>query len=141
MLPDLSSTSITAEVGRATVSAERFTTHGPNTVPVPESTACTVTLPVIDDPRSEEHTSELQSPCNLVCRLLLFNDASTTELSTLSLHDALPIWFTTHGPNTVPVPESTACTVTLPVIDDPRSEEHTSELQSPCNLVCRLLLE
>src|ERR1022692_993518 len=80
--------------------------------------------------RSEEHTSELQSPCNLVCRLLLekkksehkwsdrrcssvafseggavctvtlpvgrswfffFNETATTEIYTLSLHDALPI--------------------------------------------------
>src|SRR5574337_917971 len=49
--------------------------------------------------RSEEHTSELQSPLNLVCRLLLekkkifffFNDTATTEIYTLSLHDALPI--------------------------------------------------
>src|SRR5256885_697887 len=55
--------------------------------------------------RSEEHTSELQSPCNLVCRLLLekkknisffvffffFHDTATTEIYTLSLHDALPI--------------------------------------------------
>src|SRR5688500_8521572 len=40
--------------------------------------------------RSEEHTSELQSPCNLVCRLLLAAAASQT--STLSLHDALPIF-------------------------------------------------
>src|SRR5437867_439550 len=39
--------------------------------------------------RSEEHTSELQSPYDLVCRLLL--DPSTTEIFTLSLHDALPI--------------------------------------------------
>src|SRR5205807_967003 len=39
--------------------------------------------------RSEEHTSELQSPCNLVCRLLLVT--ATTETHTLSLHDALPI--------------------------------------------------
>ena len=48
--------------------------------------------------RSEEHTSELQSPTNLVCRLLLeknfFNDTATTEIYTLSLHDALPISFT-----------------------------------------------
>ena len=47
--------------------------------------------------RSEEHTSELQSPLNLVCRLLLeknfFNDTATTEIYTLSLHDALPISF------------------------------------------------
>src|SRR6266487_2984000 len=51
--------------------------------------------------RSEEHTSELQSPVHLVCRLLLekknsflfffFNDTATTEIYTLSLHDALPI--------------------------------------------------
>ena len=48
--------------------------------------------------RSEEHTSELQSPRYLVCRLLLeknfFNDTATTEIYTLSLHDALPIF---HG--------------------------------------------
>src|SRR5215213_9671173 len=47
---------------------------------------------------SEEHTSELQSLTNLVCRLLLekkkvffFNGTATTEIYTLSLHDALPI--------------------------------------------------
>src|SRR5687768_17166347 len=40
--------------------------------------------------RSEEHTSELQSRLHLVCRLLL--DTATTEIYTLSLHDALPIW-------------------------------------------------
>src|SRR5947207_2747854 len=39
--------------------------------------------------RSEEHTSELQSHSDLVCRLLL--DTATTETYTLSLHDALPI--------------------------------------------------
>src|SRR5699024_5654536 len=39
--------------------------------------------------RSEEHTSELQSRFDLVCRLLL--DLSSTKISTLSLHDALPI--------------------------------------------------
>src|SRR6266576_402990 len=50
--------------------------------------------------RSEEHTSELQSRRELVCRLLLekktsfffFNDTATTEIYTLSLHDALPIF-------------------------------------------------
>src|ERR1017187_7523398 len=52
--------------------------------------------------RSEEHTSELQSPMYLGCRLLLenqerinvffFNDTATTEIYTLSLHDALPIY-------------------------------------------------
>ena len=48
--------------------------------------------------RSEEHTSELQSHHDLVCRLLLekknfFNDTATTEIYTLSLHDALPIYW------------------------------------------------
>src|ERR1035438_586610 len=42
--------------------------------------------------RSEEHTSELQSLRHLVCRLLL--DVGPTEIYTLSLHDALPIWLT-----------------------------------------------
>src|SRR3990167_8307585 len=41
--------------------------------------------------RSEEHTSELQSQSNLVCRLFFFNDTATTEIYPLSLHDALPI--------------------------------------------------
>src|SRR5256885_7740116 len=75
-----------------------------------------------------------------------FNDTATTEIYTLSLHDALPICARvppvhpqsrrnerhgghvgSHGP------ELQALRL--------RSEEHTSELQSPCNLVCRLLLE
>src|ERR1035438_3561306 len=54
---------------------------------------------VVNMTRSEEHTSELQSLRHLVCRLLLekineiffFNDTATTEIYTLSLHDALPI--------------------------------------------------
>src|SRR3989338_6819298 len=41
--------------------------------------------------RSEEHTSELQSQFHLVFRLFFFNDTATTEIYTLSLHDALPI--------------------------------------------------
>src|ERR1039457_950760 len=43
--------------------------------------------------RSEEGTSELPSPCNLVLRLFFFNDTATTEIYTLSLHDAFPISF------------------------------------------------
>src|SRR3954466_16436562 len=125
--------------------------------------------------RSEEHTSELQSHDNLVCRLLLekkrynlgearklagrpardgsegedrdplwiravmsagpffFNDTATTEIYTLSLHDALPIcargdWtLRTFRPDWL---HALA-----------RSEEHTSGLQSHDNIVCRLLLE
>src|ERR1017187_9391788 len=42
--------------------------------------------------RSEEHTSELQSPMYLVCRLFFLNDPATTEIYPLSLHDALPIY-------------------------------------------------
>src|SRR6266508_2828434 len=124
--------------------------------------------------RSEEHTSELQSRGNLVCRLLLekkkrrrplhwsmmksttffsfstteaslsfffffFNDTATTEIYTLSLHDALPIRSSS----------ATACRATRLGDSSPlsssgsasRSEEHTSELQSRGHLVCRLLLE
>src|SRR5215831_8921447 len=143
------------------------------------------------EPRSEEHTSELQSLRHLVCRLLLekkkkneettllfkkknkvklkvrssperngrpelillnlfskfrmqpvcsfffffFNDTATTEIYTLSLHDALPI---------SPTSCSGAMYVGLPFrmpLRVSRSEEHTSELQSLRHLVCRLLLE
>src|SRR2546426_6681494 len=66
-----------------------------------------------------------------------FNDTATTEIYTLSLHDALPI---SVGVKPIvvsmPTPSRTAA-----MLEPFRSEEHTSELQSPCNLVCRLLLE
>src|SRR5256885_16225005 len=66
-----------------------------------------------------------------------FNDTATTEIYTLSLHDALPI-----SPSALASHRSArARTRRVPVLVSPRSEEHTSELQSPCNLVCRLLLE
>src|ERR1039457_7468967 len=87
---------------------------------------------------------------------LLFNDTATTEIYTLSLHDALPIclrhWHlglsaarnNDRGCSRMQRPPFEPC----PVHNQPlgrihfskRSEEHTSELQSPCNLVCRLLL-
>src|SRR5256885_11876741 len=91
--------------------------------------------------------------------IFFFNDTATTEIYTLSLHDALPIcrrrkprrcsarflrsarlqpsdilkarptvWYSESSCGNNSVVEC-------------RSEEHTSELQSPCNLVCRLLLE
>src|SRR5215216_2943019 len=66
-----------------------------------------------------------------------FNDTATTEIYTLSLHDALPICSPTSRPATwtrAPPRRSSSCTPR-------RSEEHTSELQSPDHLVCRLLLE
>src|SRR5256885_17010594 len=68
-----------------------------------------------------------------------FNDTATTEIYTLSLHDALPI---SHRSGTPPPrgarPRSRRAAARG---RRARSEEHTSELQSPCNLVCRLLLE
>src|SRR6266487_6872661 len=73
-----------------------------------------------------------------------FNDTATTEIYTLSLHDALPILGrpprTRSPPSAGPlarrhgVPRARAS-------HRPRSEEHMSELQSPVHLVCRLLLE
>src|SRR6266496_2186861 len=136
--------------------------------------------------RSEEHTSELQSRRDLVCRLLLekkndsrmsntangtcpgqvadwypgksdcppmmgtftvyspirrvdpffffFNDTATTEIYTLSLHDALPI--SRHGCVRHVLPRCHTVRRRRG-----RSEEHTSELQSRRDLVCRLLLE
>src|SRR2546426_9581011 len=79
-----------------------------------------------------------------------FNDTATTEIYTLPLHDALPILIRFD-----PEPAEIACVrhagggdiIFLSGIQcrqrimQKRSEEHTSELQSPCNLVCRLLLE
>src|SRR5574340_1763966 len=63
-----------------------------------------------------------------------FNDTATTEIYTLSLHDALPISRRLDDRRTRRAERR----------DDAhkeRSEEHTSELQSPKELVCRLLLE
>src|SRR4051794_41480846 len=70
-----------------------------------------------------------------------FNDTATTEIYTLSLHDALPICRRRpDGARCRPRPavgRHAADRCTAPR----RSEEHTSELQSPVHLVCRLLLE
>src|SRR5690348_17624135 len=75
-----------------------------------------------------------------------FNDTATTEIYTLSLHDALPIWRSrptpTSGPRTGRCPGPRARrTSRCGSTGRRRSEEHTSELQSPVHLVCRLLLE
>src|SRR5690349_24193035 len=76
----------------------------------------------------------------LTCISFFFNATATTEIYTLSLHDALPI-----------SPSRLAYSLPLPIISPSRSvfasraalrsEEHTSELQSRRDLVCRLLLE
>src|SRR2546422_5608045 len=85
----------------------------------------------------------------LIC-FFFFNDTATTEIYTLSLHDALPIW-TIIAVSTDPGirDPAIACVPGLAVspggiitcVTTGRSEEHTSELQSRLHLVCRLLLE
>src|SRR2546430_11164402 len=91
-----------------------------------------------------------------------FNDTATTEIYTLSLHDALPISTCRSRPaaagsvfllkylETALVGRTTTCfrsdkrvmsVSVMPNCVITRSEEHTSELQSQSNLVCRLLLE
>src|SRR3712207_6954150 len=88
--------------------------------------------------------------------LFFFNDTATTEIYTLSLHDALPIWRRGRGygcggllfrlvglgaclGQEMAVAGEAATLVAVAV--GRRSEEHTSELQSRQYLVCRLLLE
>src|SRR5258708_39108734 len=86
--------------------------------------------------------------------VFFFNDTATTEIYTLSLHDALPISsqeryrgnFVGTPPNPVSARVIHECMATVASlkangIHVVRSEEHTSELQSPDHLVCRLLLE
>src|SRR6267154_6056481 len=75
-------------------------------------------------------------PPHLALRFF-FNDTATTEIYTLSLHDALPISPSGARPPSVAWP-SWRSGASPP---SSRSEEHTSELQSPVHLVCRLLLE
>src|SRR2546426_2938489 len=87
----------------------------------------------------------------LIFFFFFFNDTATTEIYTLSLHDALPILLR-EGKLDDRFIEIELTQAVMPMIEvlTPqgmegmefnRSEEHTSELQSPCNLVCRLLLE
>src|SRR2546430_10495050 len=88
----------------------------------------------------------------LLLFFFFFNDTATTEIYTLSLHDALPIsvegatqlrglqfWY---SQQTLSDPAKIIkYPATIQVSKQKRSEEHTSELQSQSNLVCRLLLE
>src|SRR2546430_7968304 len=94
------------------------------------------------------------SRCALCYCLFFFNDTATTEIYTLSLHDALPISRAETVPRrrggveldlslshlVVAVFDAT-CPSLRDTLKSCRSEEHTSELQSQSNLVCRLLLE
>src|SRR5690606_41456772 len=103
----------------------------------------------------------------LLC-FFLFNVTATTEIYTLSLHDALPIYAlktpvhqdtntsslrsdvcpepensapATQSPSVIDLPATQGQSVSITEAHIARSEEHTSELQSRENLVCRLLLE
>src|SRR5437762_13561309 len=88
--------------------------------------------------------SNILSRLSPIIKFFFFNDPAPTEIYTLSLHDALPIC-QRYGANAKPLPITS-----WQVWNEPnltkffarlRSEEHTSELQSPMYLVCRLLLE
>src|SRR3712207_6863967 len=87
-----------------------------------------------------------------VCFFFFFNDTATTEIYTLSLHDALPILQPTrvsgesmedtlHNGQYLVVTKWQHIMRDIPDYGQIRSEEHTSELQSRQYLVCRLLLE
>src|ERR1039457_3613410 len=75
------------------------------------------------------------APSAILSFCFFFNDTATTEIYTLSLHDALPISFDNF------LSLCSRASYYKNFFHIIRSEEHTSELQSPCNLVCRLLLE
>src|SRR6266496_6136171 len=90
-----------------------------------------------------EGGNDLYSHGNVYCRFF-FNDTATTEIYTLSLHDALPIWLVEQAVDAAADQLDRAVGQQSRVdhqLDQPRSEEHTSELQSRRDLVCRLLLE
>src|SRR3712207_8393191 len=87
-----------------------------------------------------------------MCLLFFFNDTATTEIYTLSLHDALPIYWElcVRAAHTGFLPAASSVTAFSTrrarvsgflASSTARSEEHTSELQSRQYLVCRLLLE
>src|SRR5256885_15635947 len=83
---------------------------------------------------SDEGVQYQKRPC-----FFFFNDTATTEIYTLSLHDALPIFPVAAARGDGPAQFHHAAHGVHAA--QGRSEEHTSELQSPCNIVCRLLLE
>src|SRR2546429_7054205 len=90
----------------------------------------------------------ITNPISLI--FFFFNDTATTEIYTLSLHDALPISHPLAGVDDElgfgrveiqRTPVAARLVERAVDIDQHRSEEHTSELQSRLHLVCRLLLE
>src|SRR5256885_16383101 len=97
--------------------------------------------------RTTSCVTKLEARFDFSFFFFFFNDTATTEIYTLSLHDALPIsGRTRRRPKRNNSMEVQAITRNVRMSAQKmrevvRSEEHTSELQSPCNLVCRLLLE
>src|SRR2546425_2665479 len=83
--------------------------------------------------------------CSQLClfsSFFFFNDTATTEIYTLSLHDALPIWSSAPWRWRARYLRTRSAALPSPTRSPAnRSEEHTSELQSLAYLVCRLLLE
>src|SRR2546428_7072890 len=76
-----------------------------------------------------------------IVTFFFFNDTATTEIYTLSLHDALPIFEDLERVIGRAAPFAELPRGAFDGVLDMRSEEHTSELQSRSDLVCRLLLE
>src|SRR6266704_3224151 len=92
--------------------------------------------------RAAQHAGRLRNvSANVVSVLFFFNDPATPEIYTLSLHDALPIFDPDPFPQDRQEDPGVWGGITRRGGPDPRSEEHTSELQSRFDLVCRLLLE
>src|SRR2546425_3599360 len=93
----------------------------------------------------------MSCPRTLCLLFFFFNDTATTEIYTLSLHDALPIYVQSltsdraisnwRNGRQLSVSHDDLVTTTSDFSRPHRSEEHTSELQSLAYLVCRLLLE
>src|SRR5436190_7043363 len=86
----------------------------------------------------------LSMSCSCIAVLFFFNATATTEIYTLSLHDALPIWSRlprAGAGQRCPDRASLGRPRGARALRSRRSEEHTSELQSHSDLVCRLLLE
>ena len=92
-------------------------------------------------------TSIIFSFLSFLFMFFFFNDPAPPEIYTLSLHDALPICIKLskvlydYGMKVAAVSLLCQDERVFEAMLMARSEEHTSELQSPCNLVCRLLLE
>src|SRR5947208_13616256 len=91
------------------------------------------------------HALSLPHLITLPSSFFFFYDTAPTEIYTLSLHDALPISLPSISRRTSwPLSSNFSFSLIFgprPKIKEKRSEEHTSELQSPDHLVCRLLLE